>query len=235
MQAIHRNSFVLALGIAALSSLPAQAHDAWTETRGGRYAVVFGHDGKLEEYDPAKVKQLAAVATSGAPLKVEQEANSRGVTFTLTGKPALVTLNYDNGFWTKTTDGQKNLPKNEVPGAISASHALKFGKTVYAWGAAAIKAQGQELEIVPLGAKAPVSGKPVEVQVMWQGKPLAGAKVARVIGGPEISAITDASGKTRLGTVTGKQVLSVSHKQNLQNDPRADVLSMSASLMFEIL
>ncbi|WP_020656461.1 DUF4198 domain-containing protein [Massilia niastensis] len=235
MKRIQRNPLALVLGIAALSSLSAQAHDAWTETRGAGYAVVFGHDGKLEEYDPAKVKQLAAVTGSGAPLKVAQAAGSSGVTFTLAGKPALVTLNYDNGFWTKTTDGQKNLPKNEVPGAISASHALKFGKTVYAWGPAAIKAQGQDLEIVPLSAKAPVAGKPVEVQVMWQGKPLAGAKITRVIGGPEISALTDASGKASLATVTGKQVLSVSHKQDLPNDPRAEVLSMSANLMFDVL
>lgn len=234
MKRIQRNSPALALAVAAVFSMPAQAHDAWTEARGAGYAVVFGHDGKLEDYAPAKVKELVAVDAGGAPLKIAQAATAGGLTFTVAGKPALVALNYDNGFWTKTTEGLKNLPKNEIAGAISASHAVKFGKTVYAWGPAATKARGQVLEIVPASPNAPVAGKPVEMQVMWQGKPLAGAKISRVIGGPEISALTDASGKATLAAVRGKQVLSVSHKQDLPNDPRAEVVSMSANLMFEI-
>jgi len=233
MTRIARTPLALALTVAAVAAcLPAQAHDAWSEARGAGYAVVFGHDGKLEEYAPAKVRQLVAVDANGAPLKVAQAATAGGVTFTVAGKPALVTLDYDNGFWTRTTEGQKNLPKNEVVGALSASHAVKFGKTVYAWGPAATRARGQELEIVPLSASAPAAGKPVEVQVLWKGKPLAGATVTRVIGGPEVSARSDAAGKAALPALAGKQVLSVSHKQDLANDPRADVLSASANLVF---
>lgn len=233
-QATARTPLFLALGIAALAAMPAQAHDAWNEARGAGYAVVFGHDGKLEEYAPAKVKELVAVDAAGAPLKLAQTAAPGGVTFTVAGKPALVTLTYDNGFWTRTTEGQKNQPKNEVAGALSASHAVKFGKTVYAWGPAATRPRGQDLEIVPLGASAPVAGKPVEVQVLWQGKPLAGATVTRVVGGPEVSAQSDAAGKAALPALAGKQVISVSHKQDLKNDPQADVLSTSANLVFVV-
>lgn len=234
MKQIERNSLAVALAVAALANLPAQAHDAWSETRGAGYVVVFGHDGKLEDYVPAKVKALAAVDAGGAPLRIVQASAPGGVTFTVAGKPALVTLDYDNGFWTKTTEGQKNLPKNEVVGALGASHAVKFGKTVYAWGPAATTAHGQELELVPLSARAPVAGKPMEVRVMWQGKPLAGATITRVIGGPEVSVRSDASGKAALPVVAGKQVLSVSHKQDLRDDPRADVLSASANLVFVV-
>lgn len=166
MTRIARTPLILALTLAAAASLPAQAHDAWSEARGAGYAVVFGHDGKLEEYAPAKVKGLVALDASGAPLKIAQTAAPDGVTFTVAGKPALVTLEYDNGFWTRTTEGQKNLPKNEVVGALSASHAIKFGKTVYAWGPAATKARGQDLEIVPVSASAPVAGQPVQVQLL---------------------------------------------------------------------
>jgi nickel transport protein len=233
MNRTHRNSMPLAIALAAVFSMPAYAHDAWSEARGASYAVVFGHDGKLEDYAPTKVKEIVAVDANGALLKVTQTATANGVTFALAGKPALVTLNYDNGFWSKTTAGLKNLPKNQVPGAIGASHAVKFGKTVYAWGPAVMNARGQDLEIVPVSSNAPVAGKPLAVQVMWQGKPLAGAKIARVEGGPETSALTDASGKATLAVVRGKQVLSVSHKQDLPNDPRADLLTMSANLAFE--
>ncbi len=226
------NKGLAALAIAVFG-MQAHAHDAWSEARDTGYAVIFGHDGKLEGYAPAKVKAIAAVDGKGAALAVKQTATADGVTFTVAGKPALTTLEYDNGFWSKTTEGLKNLPKNEVPGAISASHAMKFGKTVFAWGPVATKAQGQQLEIVPLTATAPAAGKSLPVQVLWQGKPLAGAKVGRMDYDKEPPATTDAEGKASVAVIAGSQILTVGHRQALANDARADSYSVSANLRFE--
>ncbi|MEN3363310.1 MAG: hypothetical protein V7606_584 [Burkholderiales bacterium] len=233
MNILNKNQAAWMIAAIAALSVPAHAHDAWTEARGEGYAVVFGHDGKLEKYAPSKVKAIAAVDAKGAALNVKQQTVAEVVTFTVAGKPVLATLRYDNGFWSKTTDGSKNLPKNEVPGAISGSHAVKFGKTLYTWAPAVTKPQGQQLEIVPLSATAPAAGKTMPVQVMWQGKPLAGAKVVRA-DTDQAPVATDAQGKAAVAVGTGRQMLTVSHKHDLANDPRADTYSVSANLMFEI-
>ncbi len=229
---INRAALTVAAVIAC--SMPAHAHDAWIEAREAGYAVVFGHDGKLESYVPAKVKAITAVDGKGTVLRIKQAITADAVTFTVDGKPALITLHFDNGFWSKTTEGSKNLPKSEAPGAISASHAVKFGKTVFAWSPVVLKPQGQPLEIVPLSATAPVAGKSLPVQVMWQGKPLAGAKITRADDEKRAPVTTDAEGKAFVPVAAGRQILTVSHKHELANDPRADSYSAAANLLFEV-
>lgn len=234
MRQMKKVWMALTVVAAIVFSMPVHAHDAWTEAREAGYAVVFGHDGKLESYVPSKAKAIAAVDVQGATLSIRETATADAVTFSVAGRPALITLHYDNGFWSKTTEGSKNLPKNEVPGAISASHAVKFGKTVFIWSPVVLKPQGQRLEIVPLTATAPVAGKLLPVQVMWQGKPLAGVKITRADDEKQAPATTDVDGKAGVPVVAGRQILTVSYKQGLANDPRADTYSAAANLLFEV-
>ncbi|MDO8932676.1 MAG: DUF4198 domain-containing protein [Rhodocyclaceae bacterium] len=211
----------------------ALAHDAWIEARGAGYVVLYGHGDKQEGYAPAKVKTVTAIDAKGAALPVTKETETDSVRVMVRGRPALATVHFDNGFWSKTTDGSKNLPKNEVPGAISAMHSVKFGKTVFAWSEAVTKPQGLQLEIVPLVATTPAAGKPLPVQILWEGKPLAGAKIVRSEYSKEAPTETDAEGKATLPVVAGRQTLAVSHKHELANDARADSYTASANLIFD--
>lgn len=210
----------------------ALAHDAWIEARDQSYAVLYGHADKLGGYAPEKVKAVAAVDAKGAVLPVGREAGPDSLRLTLKGKPALATMHFEGGYWSKTTEGSKNLPKNEVSGALSTTHYVKYGKTIFAWGPIVMRPQGQQLEIIPLSPAAPVAGKELPVQVLWEGKPLAGAKIMRS-GSKGKPVETDAEGKVRVEVVSGKQLLGTSHKQELTDDPRADVYSASANLVFE--
>lgn len=219
---------------ACLLAGAASAHDAWIEPANGGFQVVFGHDGKLEVAAAAKIKAVAAIDAKGGPLAVKPEAGD-SPRLAVPPAPTLLTLHYDNGFWSKTTEGSKNLPRNEVPGALSASHAVKFGKTVMQWNAATTKAQGQQLEIVPLASAAPRAGAVLPVQVLWEGKPLAGAKLKMSeYTGADKERITDAAGKAELAVVKGRNSVQVAHKVDLPGDPRADVLSVSANLIFDL-
>lgn len=218
----------LALGLAG----HAFAHDAWIEPRDGAYVVLYGHGDKVEGYAAEKVKTLAAFDAAGAPLAVSRQPAADGLRVSVTGSPALLTLHFDNGIWTKTTDGSKNLPKREVPGALSASHSLKYAKTVLAWTPVAARPQGQALELLPLTAQAPAAGSTLPLQVLWQGKPLAGAKVIVPALGKEQPLEADAAGKVQVPVTAGKQMVSVSHKLTLQGDPEADSEAYAANLVF---
>lgn len=213
---------------------PVFAHDAWVEARDGSFVVLYGHGDKAEAYAPAKVQSLTAADAAGNPLGVKYEVATAPVAAKIGGQPALLALHFDNGYWTKTTDGSKNLPKNEVPGAISAGHSVKFGKTVLAWSAAATKPQGARLEIVPLAASAPQAGKTLPVRVLWEGKPLAGAKIVRSGYGKEAPIVADAEGRADVPVAAGRQMIVVNHKIVLANDPRADSYSAAANLVFEV-
>lgn len=237
MIARHPSLHVLIVAALAGTALSARSHDAWIAARGDAYAVLYGHGEQVEAYAPAKVKSLSALDAKGTAIAVKRQDSSDAVRATLPQAPSLMTLHFDNGYWSKTAGSDatsKNLPKNEVPGAVNAVHSVKYGKTVFAWSAAVTKPQGQRLELVPLSAAAPAAGKPLSVQVLWDGKPLAGAKLVRAEYSKEAPIEADAEGKAQVPVVAGEQTLSVNRKRDLANDPRADSESISANLVFTV-
>ncbi len=222
-----------ALSAGFLGSQPAFAHDAWVESRDGSWVVRYGHDDKAEPYAPEKLRALSAVDANGAALVVSLDLTASPASARVDGRPALLALHFDNGYWTKTTEGSKNLPKNEVPGALAATHSVKFGKTLPVWSAAATRPQGARLEIVPLVATAPRAGGTLPVRVLWDGRPLAGARLARAGHGKETPVEADAEGRAAVPVTAGRQMIVVNHKVELHGDARADHYSAAANLVFE--
>jgi len=221
-----------ALALTAALCLPAQAHDAWPIADDSGYKVVYGHPDKLEDYAPAKVRQFQAFDEQGQALQTARHDSDKGAHFTVRGRPAVLTLEFDNGYWSKTTKGSVNLPKDKANGALSAAHLIKFSKTVLRFSPAAATARGQRLEIVPQGGDAPEAGGALAVQVLWDGKPLPEARLMRGHE-DEKPVVTDAQGKASLPVEAGRQTWSVMHKQALQGDPKADDYSASANLIFQ--
>lgn len=211
-----------------------QAHDAWVEARGGEYVVLYGHGAEIEAYDPLKVKTVSALDAKGAVLPMSRQISASAVQMKLLGSPALSVMFFDDGFWTKTEEGWKNLAKNAVKGEVQSSgYYVQLSKTVFSWSPVVTKPQGLPLEIVPLSAVAPAAGKTVPVQVLWEGRPLAGAKIARSGADKPAPIETDAQGKAAIPiSATGRQIISVAHKQALKDEPRADQYSASANLVF---
>lgn len=225
---------ISALAFTAALYLPAQAHDAWPAPQDNGYTVVYGHLGKQENYVNNKVRQIKAFDAQGRALQTVRHDTDKGVHFTVKGEPAVLALEFDNGYWSKTIKGSVNLPKNEAEGALSASHAVKFSKTVLRFSPAAATAHGQRLEIVPQGgAEVPKAGGTLPVQVLWEGKPLPDAKLMRGHD-DEKPVITDAQGKASLPVEAGAQAWAVAHKQGLQGNPQADEYSASANLRFQV-
>lgn len=221
-----------ALTLTAALCLQAQAHDAWPVAQGDGYKVVYGHYDKPEDYAVDKVRRIQAFDAHNRSLRTTQRTAGDGVYFTVQGQPAVLTLEFDNGYWSKTTQGSVNLPRNAVDGALSTAHVVKFSKTVLHFGTAATAARGQRLEIVPQGEAAPKADGTLTVQVLWDGQPLPGAKLMRGHG-DEKAVVADAQGKASLPVEAGRQVWSVMHRQPLQGDPGADDYSASANLIFQ--
>jgi uncharacterized GH25 family protein len=219
----------------SLSAAPVLAHDAWLVKNGdgNSYELVYGHPGELESYEPAKVEGVIALDKSGSAQNVASAVRDGKVEFKTGKDTALIAIDFDNGFWTEGQDKKHaNKPKWEMADPRSSSHSKKYNKNILAWNSAFSKPLGAELEIVPLAN--PLQLKPGEklaVQVLYHSSPLAGAEV-QIMGDKELY-VTDAKGIASVPLQkTDYQYIAVSHKEDTKSNPNADVLSLSANLVF---
>lgn len=231
MPAATRAALVL---LSAAAPLAASAHDAWLEPVAGGWAVKYG-DGKPEPYPPAKVTAVAALDAQGAPLPVARTdaASDGGETrIAVQGAPALLLLSFDNGYFSKGASGRTvNLPADQNPGARGGTHAVKFHKTVVAWTPAVAAPAGHRLELVPLSAEPPAPGRPMKFRLLFEGRPLAGAKVStgEHADGPK----TDADGVASFTPSAGPNVVWSSVRRTVAGDPRYDTDSVQINFRFD--
>lgn len=216
---------------------PAMAHTVWLEPTAGKpteYVARFGgHAGKVETFSPAKLKTLDAVDASGKPIKVSRKDGADGVDFTLAAKPSVLLVHMDNGIHSKPPSGPTvEKPMNEVPGAKSATWAVKYHKTIAQWNAQSIRAFGQPFEVVPATATAPKAGQPMALRVLRDGKPLPGVRLGAGEEPGEGAPTTDAEGRVTIIPVAGINRWWAGKRIPMQ-DARFTELSYEYSLVFD--
>ena len=199
----------------------AAAHTAWLEpdpAAAGTYVVRFGgHAGKIESYPPEKLKSVQARDARGATLPVTTTARD-GVRVSVKGAPAVLTLHFDNGIYSRA-EGGKSVPRpmNENPGATQGTHAVKYGKYIAAWGDAVTRPVGQ----------------PWQVRVLIDGKPAADIAVARDEGSAD-AVKTDADGVATFMPQRGPNKLWSGLRTPVTGDPRFTQLSIEYLLAFDL-
>ncbi len=239
---MHKQKLFMAMLI-GLSASTVQAHDAWVAFDNGAYRVIYGHPGNTQSYDAAKLKQVSMFDGQGAPLPAKQSVQNESVLIDPTAQPGMIsqpsitTLVFDNGFWTKTADTEKSIneSKRNHPDYLEAFHSMKYGKSLFGWSEAAARPQGLEFEIVPLANPfALKDGEPFPVQVLYQGKPLAGALVGYGGDKEETKVKTDAEGKAEV-MLKRADLLVARHRAPLPDNPDADALALGANLFLSPL
>lgn len=249
--------FVMALAGASA----VMAHEIWTTAEnpveGKPMVVIVGygegyptpsdidHD-KLHIFNPLKVVDSKGHAL---PLKAGDK-NYKAVTEQAVGKGSYMVLSgYKPTYWTKGPDGSVLKQKNEVPGAISCGRYAREAKGVVNIGGAAddfvTKPVGTKLEIVPLVNPGKVkAGQDFPLQVLYDGKPLAKAKIEGLIAGNkyieegnlDYVGETDKDGKfIFVPSKDGQWILMVEFKQPYHDKAVCDLESVDASLTFNIV
>lgn len=187
----------LLLGVIAT---PASAHDVWLTWSGdaakGRVLVNYGHPNDRPPAFAEKIVEIDAVSASGKTsllkglASVQDGGASVVATTEVTDAGALlVTARYDNGFWTTGADGDvRNVTKRSVPSAKESLWSGKFAKLITGPGAPWQAVAGHDLELVPLSDPAEAKlGEALKVRVLFQGKPLPRARVARADGVTQVA------------------------------------------------
>lgn len=230
----------IALAVVAVQMFagsPAAAHGAWIAERWGELAVIYGHGAGDDPYDPGKISRIDALDESGAKIAVTVNRAKNHATLTPAAEPAVMILEFDNGFWSKDAAGKwHNKPKSEVEGAVEGGRYLKNNVTLLHMHGSMPALPRQPLQIVPLanptGLKA---GDKLKIRVLFEGAPLAGAEITPdyVNRSGKTAGRTDANGELEIELGNdGLNVIAVSHTVPLADDPQADEVGYTATLSF---
>lgn len=229
--------FLLAFAACAAVAGQAAAHTAWLvpdPAAPNAWRLRFGgHEGKLVPAVPAKLKTLEAWDATGRELTVNRTEDADGVKVAVSAAPSLIALHYDNGVHARTAAAGPSIerPMNEVPGAISAVNALKYGKAIAAWSPTVTRVVGQRMEVVPLDAAQPQAGRPMRVRVLIDGVPAQGVRLGH--GEEGEAGVTDADGVASFVPVVGANKLWAGKRFPVTDDPRFTQLSYEYLMTFD--
>lgn len=171
-------SLIAGIGAASL----AQAHGIWFAQRSSQLALIYGEGN--EDLDVIKrqhkVKSVTAYDEQGKEVSTQLTPSGPLLVVNTDNQPAIIAGMMDNGLWSKTEDGKwHNEGKDEVPNAKISLHTFKYAVHLRRPLNGAVPVlPGQKLQIVPVGKQLPDQmGQPLKVQVLYNGKPAAGAEV----------------------------------------------------------
>ncbi len=175
--------FATAAVAAGLAASPlADAHGIWFAQRATQLALLYGVG--ADDLDAVKrlpmVSSIAGYDADGKPVPTSLQVDGRLLLVNVENQPALVAAVLDNGTWSKTPDGKWHKKgKDELPNAVISEKNTKYA--VHIRGALTkplMPLPGQTLQIIPADGKLPaLLGQPIKLQVLYKGKPIAGAKV----------------------------------------------------------
>ncbi|MGP1516234.1 MAG: DUF4198 domain-containing protein [Ottowia sp.] len=228
----------LALALTLLTPA-AQAHDLWLAKVHGEQTLFNGHSPfDTDGYDPNTVVEARAYKNGKPQLAtIVRHHNQRYATIK-SEAPGLVGLTRDGGFWVKTKDGKwHNQSRNEISNPQDIALSLRSLKMVgsYLTPREPVTRMGYDLEIVPASNPAKLKqGDPLEVQVFYMGKPLAGAKINTDLFDPNAAKIsTDTEGKATLKVNhAGYNAISASHSVPYPDSKLADQNSLVYTLSY---
>ena len=226
-----RSFLLLALCLAPAAGF---AHDLWLERTPAGLALRYGHRGGAAlALDAGKVKTLRCLPPEGgAPVDLRGGATIAPTELAAVATCAVAAAFLDGGTWSLTPDGEKNLPRSQVPDAVKAWQSRQFAKWLDVRSPLARAPLGERFEIVPVTDLATArTGNRATFRVLLDGQPVNGATVA--IAHKPLGE-TDSAGEARVTIrATDVESVSASFRRPLRS-PDADTEVWEASLTFEV-
>lgn len=218
----------------ALSSI-ASAHNIWLEsTSSNQYAIKFGHE-TTEPYPISKLTHVQLIDAQGNRSDLSpnfiKTSSDKGEANVQIDKGDLVLLEFNNGVWSKLPSGKfVEKTKKEEPTAEFSKNPIKLGKAIFNWHEQALKPQGQVYELVPLSK--PEAGKPLQILVLHDGKPIEGIKVG--LGEDKPFNLSNAKGIAEFIPTHGFNKVWAEFEEKVANNPDYSDRSYEYMLTFDV-
>ncbi len=174
----------------------AQAHHLWVEKTGDTYRIARGMFlERLDPYRPDAVTEVIAVGMDGEVLPagaVERSNEATQATFRVDALLSAVGVVCDWGYRVNTTRGKKLIRRSDAEKTglrvVDAFFSTQYAKVLFSGFTGAVKPIRLKFEMVVIDDPSLISaGKPFRVQVLFEGRPVAGATLF-MRGGGEIAA-----------------------------------------------
>ncbi|MCI8212310.1 nickel ABC transporter substrate-binding protein [Pseudomonas sp. S25] len=235
---MHVTKTILAMSLlGALSIQQASAHGLWTEERRGNIEVVYGHGAEDSKFKAEKVSGAWAYDINGKMIPVTVERLADHARLQPLSRPAVMSVALNNGMWSQTADKKwTNEGRTKIPGAVTALQTFKYSLAIYEPGVKLPTLKGLKLVIIPLADPLSVGlGKALPVQVLLDGKPLAGIKLFGDYRSQpdEVSATTDAQGRANVVVRNeGLNIIAAETVVKVSGNPDIDEQGLFTSLTF---
>jgi uncharacterized GH25 family protein len=193
-------TLMAAAAVLGLAASAANAHAIWFAQRSKQLAFIYGVG--ADDLDSVKrlplVQRVEGYDAQFKPVPTRLRVAGPMVMVDSDRPAAVVTAVMFNGIWSKMPDGEwVKKGKDEAPNALISEKNFKYA--VYLNGplsGALPTFPDQVVQIVPAGPIPKMMGEPLKVKVLFQGKPVAGARViADLVNDPDAKrVITGADG-----------------------------------------
>lgn len=169
------------LATVLMASSAAQAHGIWFAQRAKQLALIYGIG--ADDLDMVKrlpqVERITAYDADYNPINAVARVAGPIVLVDADAQPTLVAAVMPYGVWSRVGDGEwekKTLAEN--PKATTSTRNVKYAVSIQGPLSKPIPAlAGHALQIVPVGAIPATLGSPLTYLVLYDGKPLAGARM----------------------------------------------------------
>ena len=218
-----------------LLSASALAHGIWLDGNKRHFNVLYGEGNQTESYSPSNVKSVKAIDKYGNEILTRVRTRKDGVKISTDKRPALVTVNFDNGYWVKVGGKWINKSKREMANYTTAEHSIKFTKALFDWSFETSKAVGLALEILPLeNPFTIIIGGMLPLKIIYNGQPKCGVEVEFNFNENELHKTNKHGIVLMPVTRRGWQYVEASINNPIRNDPYIDRLYYTSTLTFEI-
>jgi len=166
---------------ALMSSAAAQAHGIWFAQRAKQLALIYGIG--ADDLDMVKrlpqVESVTAYDAEYRPIAAKARVAGAIVLIDADSQPTLVAAVMPYGVWSRVGDGEfEKKTLAEMPNATFSTKNIKYAVSIQGSLSKPIPAlAGHGLQIVPVGAIPVTLGSPLTYRVLYNGAPLAGARL----------------------------------------------------------
>jgi len=166
----------------AITVAPARAHGIYFAQRATQLALIYGVG--ADDLDAVKrlplVQNISGYDAEWNPIPTKLRAAGPLPLVDSESQPTVVAAVLFNGIWSRTPEGEwLKKGRDEVPNATISEKNFKYAVHIAGPLTAPLRPlPGQTLQIVPVDAALPaLMGQPLKLRVLFQGKPVAGARV----------------------------------------------------------
>jgi uncharacterized GH25 family protein len=223
----------------ALSATTADAHAIWFAQRSKQLAFIYGVG--ADDLDSVKrlplVRSVAGYDAQYKPVATTLRVAGPMVMVDSESPATVVTAVMFNGIWSKTPDGEwLKKGKDEVPNAVISEKNFKYA--VYLAGPLSAPMPAfpdQVVQIIPVDALPEKMGEPLKLKILFNGKPVAGARViADLVNDPDAPRlITGADGVVTIKVRNqGINVVNATYDGPSDEPTKASKMEHEATLTF---